>query len=281
MTRVTIVSLIYRSPEYAREFYKAIQWSTPEIKEGTADFYFVANNANSQTLRTLKKKNIPHYEIVLPVLSDEEHSRQGFASPEYLGRVYAAYNFAISKSKTDLVLLLNSDMVMSKGWLPRLLALYSDTVALSPTLVERRHPSFGVYPGAIEANFGSNFRNFQKIEWDKFSSSDDPVRVVMKPELPYMPTLVRKKWFEELGGYPHGNIQGSGGYGSVSSFGDEYFFKKLKDYGVEHKSVEGVYCYHFKEGERESDKLNYLKNILIPTLTSAAGKALRTFFPKK
>lgn len=275
MRRVTIVSLIYRSPEYAREFYKALRWATPEIDEGTADFYFVANNATPQTLRTLKKNNIPHYEIILPVLSDEEHYRQGYGNPEYLGRVYAAYNFAVSQSKTDLVLLLNSDMVMSKRWLPRLLSVYKDAVALSPTLVERRHPSFGVYPGAIEANFGSNFRNFRRSEWERFSSSDTPARAVLKSELPYMPTLVRKKWFDDLGGYPLGNIKGSFGYNSVSSYGDEYFFNKMKDYGVQHKSVEGVYCYHFKEGERESDTMNYLKNILIPKLIIAAGKALR------
>lgn len=284
MLKVTIVSLIYQSPEYAREFYKSILWSTPEIEEGVADFFFVANNANIQTLKALRDGSIPHYELDLPVLSDEEHSSLGFGAPEYLGRVYAAYNHAISKSKTDLILLLNSDMVMSKGWLPRMLAVYSDKLALSPTLVERAHPRFGVYPGAVEANFGSNFKNFRLNEWVKFSSKSSPVKVVEKSELPYMPTLVRKKWFDDLGGYPHGNIQGSDGYKSVSKYGDQCFFERLSVYGVLHKSVEGVFCYHFKEGERESSVLTYIRNILVPSVIRpairAAVRVVKSFLPR-
>jgi GT2 family glycosyltransferase len=281
--KVTIVSLIYQSPEYAREFYKSILWSTPEIAEGVADFFFVANNANPQTLNALRDGAIPHYELNLPVLSDEEHSSLGFGSPEYLGRVYAAYNYAISKSKTDLILLLNSDMVMSKDWLPNMLSVHSDELALSPTLVERAHPRFGVYPGATEANFGSSFKNFRLNEWVKFSSQGTIPKVIEKSELPFMPTLVRKKWFDELGGYPHGNIQGSEGYKSVSKYGDQYFFEKLKEYGVVHKSVEGVFCYHFKEGERESNILTFIRNILVPSVIRpairSAVRIVKKFLP--
>lgn len=277
MRSVTVVSLIYQSPEYAKQFYKSILWSTPEIAQGCVDFFFVANNANAQTLRALKENEIPHYELNLPILSDEDHSALGFGAPEYIGRVYAAYNYAISKSKTDLVLLLNSDMVMSKGWLNRMLSVYSDEVALSPTLVERAHPRFGVYPGALEANFGSSFRNFRLDDWERFSSDQPVTKVVDKLELPFMPTLVRKLWFDDLGGYPHGNIQGDEGYKSVSKYGDQYFFERLKDYGVSHKSVEGVYCYHFKEGERESNFLTYIFNILVPSVIWPAIRTLKRF----
>jgi GT2 family glycosyltransferase len=270
LLKVTIVSLIYQSPEYAREFYKSILWSTPEIAAGEADFFFVANNATPQTIKALRGGSIPHYELNLPVLSDEEHSKLGFGAPEYLGRVYAAYNYAISKSKTDLILLLNSDMVMSQGWLSRMLSVFSENVALSPVLVERTHPRFGVYPGAVKANFGSNFKNFRLNEWVRFSSLSTPPKVIEKTELPFMPTLVRKKWFDDLGGYPHGNIQGLDGYKSVSKYGDQFFFEKLSDYGVLHKSVEGVFCYHFKEGERESNFLTYIRNILVPSVIRPA-----------
>ena len=283
MIKATIVSLIYRSPEYAKGFYQSIRRSTPEIADGTADFYFVANNATPQTLRALRNSSIPYYELNMPVLSDEEHSKLGFGAPEYLGRVYAAYNYAISKSKTDLILLLNSDMVMSPGWLSRLLSVHSENVALSPVLVERAHPRFGVYPGAVQANFGSNFKNFQLSKWETFSNLTSAPRVVEKSELPFMPALVRKKWFDDLGGYPHGNIQGSNGYKSVSKYGDQFFFEKLRDYGVLHKSVEGVFCYHFKEGERESSVLTYLRNRLVPSLIRPAIKAavrLVKFFVK-
>lgn len=278
MAEITIIALIYQSPQYARGFYECLRKSTPELEDGTADFFFIANNANSSTLKVLRKEGIPHYELELPVLSNEDHALQGFAAPEYLGRVYEAYNFGVFKSSTDLILLLNSDMVMSPGWLPRLLDLVTQNTVLSPTLVERRHPKFGTYPGAVEANFGSSFQNFDWRGWEKFTALARQAEVVDKSELPYMPSLVRKAWFENLGGFPHGNIQGPGGYNSVASYGDEYFFGKLRREGVSHKSVDGVYCYHFKEGERAASTAIFLKDILIPALVFPVLRILRAAY---
>lgn len=278
MQKITIVSLIYQSPSYAISFYNSILRSTPEISLGTAEFFFVANNANSATKRALDREKIPHYIFEAPILTDSEHSALGFSKPEYIGRVYAAYNFAVLKSKTELILLLNSDMVMSHGWLPRLLSVSSPKVALSPTLVERRHPKFGVYPGALEADFGSNFGNFDYESWDEFTEATGKVAIADKISLPFMPSLVRKSWFEKYGGFPLGNLQGDGGYGSVASYGDESFFRVLKSHGVRHRSVEGVFCYHFKEGERETSMLTYFSNILIPHLTWPLLRKIRRLF---
>jgi hypothetical protein len=169
-------------------------------------------------------------------------------------------------------------MVMSQGWLPKLLSMSSSEVALSPTLVERRHPKFGVYPGALEADFGSKFGNFDYESWDEFTSAPRGIAVVNKINLPFMPSLVRKSWFEKYGGFPLGNLQGDKGYGSVASYGDESFFKVLKSHGIPHRSVEGVFCYHFKEGERETSLFTYLSNILIPHLAWPLLRRIRRFF---
>lgn len=278
MAKITIVALVYQSPEYARGFFQCLKKSTPELSDGTADFYFVANNANPETLGALQKDGIPHYQLELPILTEEDHALRGFAAPEYLGRVYEAYNFAVSKSTTDLVLLLNSDMVMSPGWLPKVMALEAKNTVLSPTLVERNHPKFGVYPGAVQADFGSSFRNFDWGRWEKFCAPSPQANVIEKSELPYMPSLVRKVWFEKFGGFPHGNIQGSSGYNSVASYGDEYFFARLHREGISHKSVEGVFCYHFKEGERATNFTVFLKNVLLPALTFPTLRILRAAY---
>ena len=275
MAEITIVALVYQSPQYARGFYKHLRRSTPELENGTADFYFIANNANSATLRTLRKERIPHYELELPVLSNEDHALQGFAAPEYLGRVYEAYNFGVLRSSTDLILLLNSDMVMSSGWLPKMLELVTHNTVLSPTLVERKHPKFGVYPGAIQADFGSSFRSFKWRRWEKFSTPLLQTQVVDKKNLPYMPSLVRKVWFEKLGGFPQGNIQGPSGYNSVASYGDEYFFEKLRQGGISHKSVDGVFCYHFKEGERATGTVAFFNDVIFPAIAFPILRTLR------
>ena len=149
MPRVTIICLIYRSPAYAIGLYHYLKLVTPALVSGEADFFFVANNANSKTLKTLKKFQIPFVEFNRKVMTDEQHSALGFATPEYIGRVYAAYNFGVRHCTTPMVVLINSDMVFSRGWLEELLVLENGRQIVSCELVERNHPKFGVFPGAI------------------------------------------------------------------------------------------------------------------------------------
>ena len=260
---VTVISLIYQSPEYAVGFWKYLKENTPELANGKAVFYFVANNANRKTIRALDKNEIPYIPYTTPVLEDFEHEAKGFAAPEYLGRVYSAYNFGIRMCETPLVVLLNSDMILSDNWLTLLLESQESNSILSPTLVERSHPRFGVFPGAIEANFGSSFRTFKQKAWQAFIEDIPNDEATFKQNGPYMPALFKVRWFHEICFYPEGNTRRlTDPYEQVLEYGDEYLFRKFQESGVNHVSHSKVFCYHFKEGERATKAYPLLLNLI-------------------
>jgi len=260
--QITIISLIYRSPSYAVGLWKALLASTPQLKTGEADFYFVANNANAQTLKALKKHKIPFIEYNQPVLSNEQHYNLGFAFPEYIGRVYAAYNFGIKQCSTQKVVLINSDMILSPDWLSSLLKLDDGLHVVSPTLVERNHPRFGVFPGAVEQNFGSSFRSFKVKKWVDFLTLRSGLERNTLDGGSYMPALFHTKWFKDFGFYPEGNLRNpTEKYERVSMYGDEYLFSLFKKSGIGHITDPNSYCYHFKEGERSASLKSTLHNI--------------------
>jgi GT2 family glycosyltransferase len=275
--RVSIIALIHSSPNYATSFYKHLLESTPELQTGEAEFFFVANNANLSTKRALRSNSIPHVEFQRRVLTEAEQVELGFGGPEYIGRVYAAYNFGVSVAKGEIVAFLNSDMIMSRGWLSKLVKFADDATIPSPILVERRHPRFGLFPGAIERDLGSNFKNFKSKEWEVFIY-EAKHKVSTSPPItqpPYMPSLLRKEWFLRFGGFPEGNLIGEKGFGTVSQFGDEFFFTRLSERGINHISIDGVFCYHFKEGERSSNVLVWWGNIFKPQIFLALSRVKR------
>jgi hypothetical protein len=272
--QISIIALIYKSPSYAINFYRELLDSTPELKDGLANFYYVANNANRKTLKALSKHNLPFYDFKTPELSVEKHMQTPFAAPEYIGRVYAAYNYGVEKSAAEFVVLLNSDMVMSPGWLSEMLSAYLPGELLSPTLVERNHPNFGVFPGAVQSNFGSNFENFKKIEWLRFCLSYSSRVSGKKNGGPYMPVLVPREIFLKHGGFPKGNLRGNN-YNEVLEYGDQYFFRVLRENSFIHRSLTNVFCYHFKEGEKNSSFFSRLKFEYLPKLKIQIKKILR------
>ncbi len=261
--QVTIISLIYRSPKYAVGLWKSLLAATPQLRTGEAVFFFVANNANSKTLKSLKKHQIPFIEFKPSTLSDEQHFALGFSAPEYIGRVYAGYNFGIKQCVTEKVVLINSDMVLSPNWLSSLLSLDDGNKIVSPTLVERYHPRFGVFPGAIEKNFGSSFRSFKKSKWAEFLNIQNTLTGSVSEGGPYMPALFRMEWFKNFGLYPEGNLRlSSENYENVSEYGDQHLFRLFKQSGIEHITDPNSFCYHFKEGERSDSVVDDLLNLL-------------------
>ena len=265
MPRVTIICLIYRSPAYAIGLYNYLKLVTPSLESGEADFLFVANNANSKTLKTLKKFQIPFVEFNQEVLTDAQHSALGFATPEYIGRVYAAYNFGIQRCRTPLVALINSDMVFSHSWLEELLVLENGKQIVSCELVERNHPKFDVFPGAITKNFGSSFKNLRWHDWLLYSGVKMENETSVRPGGAYMPSLFRTQWFKEIGFYPEGNVKTKdGSYNDVAYFGDEFLFAKFEQHGISHVTTSRSLCYHFKEGERGTSliqKFNIIRSV--------------------
>jgi cellulose synthase/poly-beta-1,6-N-acetylglucosamine synthase-like glycosyltransferase len=276
--QVSIVALIYQSPSFAKDFYSHLRRVTPELSQGSAEFFFVANNATTSVLTTLQRELIPFVRFERPVLSESEHFAKGFAAPEYIGRVYAAYNHGVQHSQGELVVLLNSDMVLSKCWLHELLRDFDGTSVMSPQLVERHHPRFGVFPGAIEMNFGRDFRTFTSEKWDTFCETYQQThgQSPFKDGGPYMPAMFKKSWFTEFGGFPEGNLAG-GSYSDVRMYGDEAFFFSLSSSGISHRTTSRALCYHFKEGERATTWANFLTSQVVPSMTLPVRRLIRKF----
>jgi hypothetical protein len=170
-------------------------------------------------------------------------------------------------------------MVFSEGWLENLLRHDDGKTIVSCSLVERNHPKFGVFPGAIEANFGSSFKSLRWEKWLEFARIKASDSNVISTGGPYMPALFYKKWFEEYSFYPDGNIRlKDRPYSEVSMYGDEFLFSLFEKFGIRHVSTSSSLCYHFKEGERGtlfSQKMSIVKVRILRPIRRWASRLKR------
>lgn len=242
---VSIFAVVYRSIEYAEHISDAVRRYTPELSNGQAEFFLVANSPTPKLGTWLDSSGIPF--VKFSYVGEESEMDCG---PEYLRSVYAAYNFGLSRAKNDAVVMLNSDMVPAPGWLSALLETYDGSNLVSPILVEPFHPRHGVFPGAIAADFGSTPKMFDYHGWEQFvSAQPDTSPGELKP--PYMPVLVSKSRFLREGGFPEGNKRQPDG---TCRAADELFYEALATHGMEHRlSRVPAFVYHFKEGEKRTE----------------------------
>lgn len=269
---VTIIVLFYRSASFVRGFLRLMERYTPELARGRAQILAIGNSPTMRVHRELTRCRHSYYRFVRPPGPLLLPNGGSPAGPSYLSTVYAAYNFGVSKAPSDYVSLWNSDMVPSPGWLEECLRLVKDDAIVSPRLVERQHPKFGVFPGAIERNFGSNFGNFQEDAWERFCRAPHAPQTSLGS--PFMPVLGRRSVFQIEGGFPEGNfIDGVGQH----NYADEFFYRALKARGIRHEPVPSSLAYHFKEGERETSPLNLISNRVVPKMRSVGRKAYRRY----
>lgn len=244
---ISIVCLIYKSAPLAEALYKSVQKYTPKLASGQAEFFFVANDPTEEVMKFLKSKNIPHYLNMNEHLSNEELFSKGFGTPEYMRRVYEGYNLGILKAKGQKVVLINSDNFFSPDWLENLLKYSDYKKVVSSTLVEPGQERAGVFPFAIEKNFGRTLDDFQEDEFQDFAEKISKTGYTSGGA--YMPCLLYKDIAVMAGLYPEGNLAGET-FDTVSRFGDEYFYDRLKEFGVEHITAKDSVVYHLKEGEK-------------------------------
>lgn len=253
--KVTIAALIYRSTVYADFVYSQIHKHTPSIKEGTTEFFFVANDASDEVIKHLVAKNYPFYEQRNTVHTPDQLFKMGFGKPEYIHRVYRGWNRCIQEAKGDIVVLVNSDMGFSPGWLENLLKHVSPTTIVSSLLIERGHEKLKHFPawlngtGSIVRNCGKTPLQYNEGAFQAFASS------VKKPNHTsvggvYMPMAFQKDLALKVGCYPEGNLAGAS-FDQVSAYGDQVFVKKLADIGVRHITAWDSLAYHFQQGEQE------------------------------
>lgn len=266
MVEVSIVCLIYKSKRLAEALYESVVKYTPMLASGQAEFLFVANDPTEEVMEFLKSKDIPYHLNMNEHLSDEKLFSMGIGAPEYMRRVYQGYNLGILKAKGQKVVLINSDNFFSEDWLENLLKYSDYQKVVCSTLVEPGQGKIGVFPYAIEKDFGRTLDDFKEAEFQDFAEKTSKTGYTTGGA--YMPCLLYKDIAVMAGLYPEGNLAGKS-FDEVSRFGDEYFYDRLKEFGVEHITAKDSIVYHLKEGEK-SEVLNnptlYTSKLTKPTL---------------
>ena len=245
MTRVGIVSLIYKSPDYADFVYNGIMDQTGRNTSFSWDFIFIVNPPYTQEIIDhIANKEYPA--VVLPE-SDSEcdklpHPRR--TTPDYMAGVYRGWNRAIEegeKRNYDYLVLINSDMYFCNDWLEPLVVMAETDVAATSLLVESG--KLASLPGLISRDFGRSLTSFRKEEFLAFAES------IKKPGGKmigggYMPLCMKMKHFVQK--YPLGN------FNNIS--GDALFFQYLHFKRIQHFTALDSIAYHIQEGEKDDGR---------------------------
>lgn len=242
--KYTIACLIYKSTEWLDFVYQQILKHT-DLSD--VEFYFVANDAEKHVIDHLKSNHIPHY-----VHCNSTSQRDEW----YINNVYRAYNKAVELAAGDFVVLINSDMCFSEGWLASLVAAYDGKSVIASRLVESGKLQTGEH--GIEKNFGTDIGSYLEDAFLDFANSISRDEVAAGGL--FMPILVRKEHFLKVGGYPEGNLRRNAdifsneiaSQGEPNISGDVVFVKKLQTLGISHKTAFNSVVYHFQCGEKDS-----------------------------
>ena len=155
----------------------------------------------------------------------------------YLARVYRCWNYCVESSKAEYVCLVNSDMAFAPGWLDALERRLDGKTLPVSRLIE---PGF-IRPGqhAMEIDLGRNPVGFPHESFHALARDVSEDRV--EPGGLFMPCVLHRETFLQVGGYPHGNV------GGVS--GDKVLFDKMAEAGYAHVTCFDSLVYHMQEGE--------------------------------
>jgi len=253
---VTLVCLIYSGIDWLEFAYGELLLLQKEFEQGEVEILFCANDASQQVLDFLKYNNIPYIEF--NNADPKEH---------YISRVYRAYNFATRAAKSEYCLLVNSDMAYTPGFLTKMLLQRDKDSFVVAKLVESGTLKPG--PLAIKKNFGKSLQRFRRKAFYKYALRKEEPGVAEGGL--FMPLLISREVFLNLGGFPEGNImpgsldayiQGKrfeiAKPGTICVSGDEALFKKAKLSGIRHVTSLRSIAYHFQEGEKRhtSAKVN-------------------------
>ena len=246
MVRITIISLIYRSPKLADWVHDSAMEMTPSIQRGEAHLLFVANDPTEDCLRHLETRGYDHIVNVNPRLTASELYAKGYGAPEHMNRVYRGYNAGIRHASTPLVVLVNSDNYFSVDWLENMEKYMAREVVVTARLVEPGHPTHSVFPDAVQADFGRTPEAFDREGFLRFAESSKATGLV--PGGAYMPCMLDRDMALQVGLYPEGNLAGKS-FEDIREYGDEAFYRRLKRAGVRHYTALDSIVYHLKEGE--------------------------------
>lgn len=237
---ISICSLIYRSTRYADAVWNSAHKHTEELRNGSARFFFVANDASQVVISHLSAMKYPFVDQRNEHLSERALRRAGYVPPEYIRRVYQGWNRAIQESNETMVLV-NSDCMFSPGWLTALSSWFSPSKAISSKLIEREHPKHGRFLMALRGEFGAHPDHFDEAGF--LISAERHRKHSTSVGGAFMPVMLSRTKALEAGMYPEGNTE--------TEYGDRAFFARLARVGVSHLTANDSIVYHFKEGEMD------------------------------
>jgi glycosyltransferase involved in cell wall biosynthesis len=242
--RFSIICLIYKSVEWLKFVHEQVLKYTDMADK---EFFFVANDANDAVLKYLRDNYIPHH-----VFENTPEQR----SEWYINNIYRAYNFSAKKARGDFLVFINSDMAFSPDWFDNLWKAYNGSNCVASRLVESGKMKPGRF--GIEKDFGRTIDTYQETEFLQYAASISSSEV--KDNGLFMPLLIRKSHFENVGGYPEGNISPESDiFNPIIAkkdepliSGDNVLMKKLRSQGIMHQTAFNSIAYHFQCGELDS-----------------------------
>ena len=220
---VTLVVLVYRSLKWLDFVMDGVERSSNETRYR---WLVVANDATEEV------RSDPRVTI------DWRNENPG---EFYINRVYRAWNEGVRQALTPLVCMMNSDMYPSDYWLDQLVWVKRNHVNVVPT-------SLLVESGRIQSampeyvrDFGRDPESFRRKEFLDHAEDVKKPGMVENGRL-YMPILVNRQEFFDMGAYPEGNPPGT--------TGDKDLFRRYADEGFRHVTALGSVCYHVQCGEQ-------------------------------
>jgi hypothetical protein len=243
--KYSIACLIYKSVEWLDFVYKQLLKYT-DLDD--VEFYFIANDASTNVINYLKKNHIPHY-----IHQNSKSNKDEW----YINNVYRAWNYAVHVAKGDFVVLINSDMCFTEGWLRNLIASYDGNNVVTSRLVESGKLLSGLH--GIEKNFGKDISGYKEQDFLEFANSIYEEKKIDGGL--YMPILFKKEHFIKVNGYPEGNLKKDSDIFSnkialpneEQESGDKVLIKKLSTIGIKHQTAFNSIVYHFQCGEQDSE----------------------------
>lgn len=226
---VTLVVLIYRSLKWLTWCMEGVDASKNETRYR---WLVVANDATEEV------RNDPRISLDYQNADPSEF---------YINRVYRAWNSGVLESPTQRVVMLNSDMWPADYWLDKLMDVNLLNRKTVPTslLVESGRLASGM-PEYVR-DFGHNPEEFDRVGFGNLAGrlilGCIKDQKITEPGRLYMPILVDRQEFFDVGGYPEGNPPGT--------TGDKDLIRRYTEAGFKHVTALGSVVYHVQCGEQE------------------------------
>jgi len=255
---ISIICLIYKSTDWLQFVYdQVLKWVDLEQNE----FFFVANDANEEVLHYLQTRYIRHV-----IFNNTPEQKQEW----FINNVYRAFNYGAKIAKGDYLIFINSDMAFSPNWLESLFVNLNAKNCIASRLIESGKMESGKY--GLSRNFGRSFEEYQEPAFIDYAENIS--RSEVKDGGLYMPLLIRRNDFWQVGGYPEGNITIDSDIfepkiaikGQSGIAGDEVLMRKLASVGIKHQTDFNSIVYHFQAGEMNSQNEDKTSNIFPPIL---------------